>query len=208
MTQVRDAEIRSAARARLLAHARACPDTLVVDELGVQHGSCRIDIAVISAQLRAIEIKAETDTLSRLERQVVAYGLVADRATLIASECHVPQALQRLPEWWGIICARRARCGGIVFRRLRPERVNSNVDPIALARLLWRDEAISILARCGYSARDLRAPRRVLYEHLASAMPVRALGTVVRATLKSRKNWRDRRQPSSDDGLCQPSAML
>lgn len=38
---LRDSDVRQAAYRRLLTHAQACPDTLVIDELGLDHGSCK-----------------------------------------------------------------------------------------------------------------------------------------------------------------------
>ena len=81
---LRDSDVRKAAYRRLLTHARACPDTLVINELGLDHGSCRIDIAVINGHIRGVEIKAGTDTLKRLPRQVAAYGEVVDKALLLS----------------------------------------------------------------------------------------------------------------------------
>jgi hypothetical protein len=93
---LRDSDIRLAAYQRLLAPARRCADTLIVDELGLQHGAARIDIAVINGHIRGVEIKAEADNLMRLSRQVAAYGYVVDKATLIAAERHLESAVEGL----------------------------------------------------------------------------------------------------------------
>ena len=97
--RLKDADLRTAALGRLLAHAASAPDTLVVNELGLAHGASRVDIAVINGHIRGVEIKAEADSLERLPRQVEAYGRVVDRATLIADERHLPAALSLLPDW-------------------------------------------------------------------------------------------------------------
>jgi hypothetical protein len=177
---------------RLLAHARRCADTLVIDELGLSHGAARMDIAVINGHIRGVEIKAEADTLDRLPRQAEAYGRVVDKATLIASERHLLEAEKMLPPWWGLIAAARAKNGSVIFRRVRPERLNREVDPVTLARLLWRTEAASALAALGCEPKLLRSPRAVLYEALADRLPRAKLATLVRTTLKARNNWRDR----------------
>ncbi len=109
--QLKDGDLRKAALRRLLAHVQERDDTLVLEELGLTHGASRVDIAVINGHIRGVEIKAEADNLERLPRQVHAYGLVVDRATLIASERHLPAALELLPGWWGVISARRAANG-------------------------------------------------------------------------------------------------
>lgn len=122
--------MRRAAYQRLLTHACRCPDTLVIDEFGLDHGACRIDIAVINGHLRGIEIKAEADALARLPRQVAAYGAVMDKASLIVTEKHYDAALAQLPAWWGVILTQRTASGGAAFRRIRPERANREAQPL------------------------------------------------------------------------------
>ena len=195
-TPLRDSDIRQAAYARLLAYARACPDTLVIDELGLDHGASRIDIAVINGHIRGIEIKAEADNLGRLPRQVAAYGDVVDKASLIVSPRHLDPAIALVPEWWGVIVAERGSSGGVSFRRIRPERINREIEPLVLARLLWRPEAQFILRELGFPERELRGAREDLYRLLAEALPVRPLARTVRETLKVRTGWRDRSRPS------------
>ncbi len=189
---LRDSDVRQAAYRRLLTHAQACPDTLVIDELGLDHGSCRIDIAVINGHIRGVEIKAEADTLERLPRQVAAYGEVVDKALLIVDPKHLASALTMVPDWWGIMVAERGTTQGVRFRRVRPERVNKGIDPLVLARLLWRPEAQAILRSLGASERELRAPRATLYKMLVDRLPLRRLSQTVRETLKARTSWRDR----------------
>lgn len=194
--RLKDEDLRAAALRRLLAGAQKCADTLVLEELGLSHGASRVDIAVINGHIRGVEIKAEADSLERLPRQVQAYGLVVDRATLIASERHLPAALGCLPSWWGVISARRAANGSVVFRRLRGELANRETDAISLARLMWRDEVHAVLSSMGCAPQLLREPRATLYAELARRMPKAQLAALVRATLKSRTNWRDRPRPS------------
>ncbi len=69
---------RRAAYRGLLTHARTCLDTLAVDELGLDHGSCGIDLTVINGHVRGVEIKAEADTLERLPRQSAFRGVSWD----------------------------------------------------------------------------------------------------------------------------------
>lgn len=188
---LRDSDVRQAAYRRLFMHAQACPDTLVIDELGVDHGSCRIDIAVINGHIRGVEIKAEADTLERLPRQVAAYGEVVDKALLIVDPKHFESAMAMVPDWWGVMVAERGLTRGVKFRRVRAERINKGIDAHVLARLLWRPEAQAILRELGVSERELRVPRKMLYNMLVDQLPLRRLAQKVRQTLKARTNWRD-----------------
>lgn len=190
-----DRDVRQAAYRRLLSHAQSCPNTLVINELGLDHGACRIDIAVINGHIRGLEIKAEADTLDRLPDQVAAYGRVVDKASLIVAARHLEAALAIIPDWWGIVVADRGAQSGINFRRIRQERVNRTVAPMMLARLLWRPEAQTILRELGVPEQELRAPREVLYQRIVAEIPLRRLARTVRETLKSRLAWRDQPLP-------------
>lgn len=193
--RLRDSDVRHAAFGRLLRHARKCPNTRIVPELGVGHGACRVDIAVINGHIRGFEIKSESDVLDRLPHQVQAYGKVVDRATLIVAPRHLEGASRIIPDWWGILLTARAANGAIAFRRLRDERANRSVDPLMVARLLWRPEAVALLKELGRPERQLRQPREALYQELAAGMPLRALAHRVRETLKVRAAWRDHPEP-------------
>ena len=124
--------------------------------------------------------------------KVAAYGEVVDKALLIVDPKHLASAMTMVPDWWGIMVAERGTTQGVRFRRIRPERANKGIDPLVLARLLWRPEAQAILRGLGVSERDLRAPRATLYKMLADRLPLRRLSQTVRQTLKARTSWRDR----------------
>ena len=194
--KTRDAEVRRAAHGRLLRHARGCSDTLVIDELGLGHGACRVDIAVINGHIRGLEIKAEADVLDRLPYQVRAYGEVVDKASLIVAPRHLATALHIIPDWWGVIAVDRAANGSVIFHKLREERINRGVEPVMLARLLWRPEAVAMLRVLGRSERLLRQPREILFQELVTALPRSELALRVRETLKVRQAWRDHPRPS------------
>ncbi|WOF43877.1 sce7726 family protein [Sphingopyxis indica] len=204
---LRDGDIRRAAYRKLLRHAEACDDTLIIDELGLGHGACRVDIAVINGHIRGLEIKAEADTLVRLPRQIEAYGSVVDKATLIVAERHLRAAKEILPDWWGVVVAARSKSGVVTFQRVRGEHINRGTDPMMIARLLWRDEVVAMLRSRGESERALRAPRTELYRLLTRSVSVRTLSRLVRDTLKAREGWRDRTRLSRYDGSYPPSAM-
>ncbi len=61
-----DPEIRRAYHRLRLARHHRDPNTLVVDELGLQHGESRADIAVVNGHLLGVEIKSDVDTLIAL----------------------------------------------------------------------------------------------------------------------------------------------
>ena len=125
-------------------HARN--DTLVIDELGLNHGKCRADIAVVNGHLVGYEIKSDNDSLRRLGLQVESYNAVFDRAFIVVGNRHIDRIQDRIPEWWGVIESSRGPRGAVNFSMMRKAQMNRNVDPISLARLLWRDEAAEEVA--------------------------------------------------------------
>jgi hypothetical protein len=60
-----DAIIRAALK-RYLEGRHAQDDKVrIIEELGISHGSCRIDIAVVNGMIHGYEIKSDQDTLQR-----------------------------------------------------------------------------------------------------------------------------------------------
>lgn len=202
-----DGDVRKAAHEKLLAHAKERDDTIVIDELGLHNGACRVDIAVVNGHIRGIEIKAEADNLNRLASQVSAYGTVVDTATLIVAKRHLDAALKALPEWWGIIVATRCANHSIRFNRVRSDRVNRHVEPLKLLRLIWRTEAVELLAALKPGLNASSWNRDQLYAEIARILPKTRLRAEVRRILKARGNWRDRRQSLLYADSYPPSAM-
>lgn len=187
---MRDIDVRTALHAQELACYKNDPETRIVPELGIFQGASRIDVAVVNGFLHGYEIKSERDTLTRLPTQAKAYGQVFDTLTIVAGTSHLPDVRCLLPSWWGILEARALRGGGVKLVRRRKERPNPQINPLAVAQLLWKDEALALLEREG-DARGLRSkPRRAVWEALAAQLPPDTLRTKVRELLKIREGWR------------------
>ncbi|SRR6266540_1966504 len=187
---MRDADVRSALRATVLARHLSDPATLVIDELGLESGVVRVDIAVVNGRLHGYEIKSDADTLERLPAQVEGYGRVFDRVTLVVGSRHAAAAQRLVPKWWGVYVAEEDAAGRVRFRAARRERANPGLDLHAVAALLWRDEALALLKARG-RARGLRSkPRRDLYRALVESVTPTALRRCVREALKTRTTWR------------------
>lgn len=183
---VRDIDIRVFLAARLREQFADEPGTLILHELGVSAGICRVDIAVINGQLHGFEIKSEFDTLKRLPSQAMAYNAVFDYMTIVLGATHIEKAKALLPSWWGIITI----SGQLKMRVLRKARRNSAPSPLEVARLLWRDEALSFLALHNASGGFRSKSRNFLYQHIAENFSFQEISSFVRATLKARANWR------------------
>jgi len=186
---LRDVDIRHALQATLAEEHAGEPDALVVHELGICQGAARVDLAVINGSINGFEIKSDADRLHRLHRQRDAYGAVLDTITLVTSKRHLATARKQIPSWWGIIEAKTSNTG-VDLRRIRKCRPNRQLDPEAIARFLWRDEALALLAEYGLDTGMLSKPRSVLWARLADALAPEDLSAGVRAALKQREDWR------------------
>jgi len=198
-----DAEIRQNFHRKRLRRQHAQKDTLVIDELGLNHGRCRADIAVINGYLVGYEIKSNNDSLRRLEKQVKSYNAVFDKVSVVVGERHINYIKNYIPQWWGVIVSVRGPRGAVNFKVIRKGRTNKTIDPISIAQLLWRNEAKEILQQKNLSPKILRQPRAILYEYLVNTLKICELRKFVREYFKKRKNWRCPELPSRYDGLCQ-----
>jgi hypothetical protein len=184
--------------------------TRILDELGLCHGACRVDIAVVNGSIHGYEIKSDSDTLDRLKAQVTAYSAVLDMATLVVGERLLPKARRKVPRWWGLLVAAEERGKTSLFQERLPS-LNPKIDPAALAQLLWRTEAVEILSELRAPSRLLRSPRALLYSEIITRLNARRnidpLRELVRDRLRTRTNWRDQQRPSSRADLLRPKPM-
>jgi hypothetical protein len=192
---MRDIDIRLALRRDVDSLHGNDPDTLVIEELGLCQGVARVDVAVINGSVHGYEIKSERDTLARLPSQSEAYNRVFDYVTIVTSATHVQKIADVVPKWWGISLALR-KGDAVKLVKKRSPRPNGHVDPLALAQLLWRDEVLEELLALGLAAGMKSKPRRELWKHLATSIPVDHLGAIVRRRIKQRPpDWRLHERP-------------
>ncbi len=165
----------------------------IIEELGVHHGLARVDIAVINGFLHGYEIKSDRDTLDRLPDQVMEFSEVFDQMTLVVGKRHLYKAINMVPDWWGIVIAKKSEKNKIIFNVIRKSGQNINQNEISVAKLLWKEEALKILEdydqACGYYSK----PRNLIYQKLTTILDKQTLGRKIRETLIFRSDW----QPDS-----------
>jgi hypothetical protein len=187
---MRDIDIRRALRKEMEKVHRGEPNTLIREELGLCQGFARVDLAVVNGSVHGYEIKSEKDTLARLRGQADIYNRTLDFVTIIVAPAHAKKIRQVVPSWWGIWNA--IQCDDEVrLKRFREPSKNPDVDPFAVAQLLWRDEVLEALTDRGL-ADGMRSKRRhELWHRLASELTLEELGLLVRERLKRRgSDWR------------------
>jgi len=187
---MKDSQIRAALKTELFSHCEGDPDTVVIDELGLRHGASRIDLVVVNGSLLGFELKSDRDTLKRLPRQAKIYSSVLDSVTLVVCGRHAERAIQIVPEWWGIKLAEVQGDDGVVLMELRPPSSNPSPNPLAIAKLLWRNEALVFLEELGQAKGLYSKPRAVIYARLVAVADPEQIRSRVRRQLKDRADWR------------------
>lgn len=172
-----------------LKHAQD-PSVRIIEELGVNHGSARVDIAVVNGVMHGYEIKSDADTLYRLPGQISAYNAVFDKITIVVGLAHIYHVIEMVPEWWGITIAREDCDKRLILSPIRLAEDNKTQDSLSIARLLWKEEALDILLECNEIDGYRSKPRNIVYQKLASIMDQNSLEDRVRKILFTREHWR------------------
>ncbi len=186
-----DIMIRSALKKKLKQNHAKDKRARIIEELGIQHGIARIDIAVVNGTMHGYEIKSDRDTLKRLPEQMNEFNTVFDKLTLVVGRRHLYDAINIIPDWWGIMVAKIDSNNEIIFYTIREAEDNQKQIGVSIARLLWRNEALQILEEQN-KARGIRSkPRELIYKRLADVLDTNTIKKRVRHTLLvSREDWR------------------
>ena len=176
-----DAAVRAALKGSWL-HPR--DGRVVLDEVGLFRGQSRVDLVVISDQLEAYEIKSDADSLSRLPAQVEAYSRVFERVTLVCASRHLVRAMMIVPDWWAILEVGRG--DETMFERRREGRENPEIDTLAVAQLLWRDDALDVLDRYDCAMGLWTVTRAKIWDALSQHVPADDLLSEARSFFRRR----------------------
>jgi len=187
---MKDGDIRAALKRKLARYYENDSGTLVLEEVGLRHGAIRVDLAVVNGRLHGFELKSDRDRLVRLPRQCATYNAVFDRMTLVVGQRHINRAIQMVPEWWGVELATRDADDIVDLTIVRDSLDNPAPEPLAIAKLLWREEALALLMELGLARGLLSKPRANLHAKLADECELQFLRYRVRDRLRNRADWR------------------
>jgi hypothetical protein len=170
---------------------------LIVEEFGCN--SARTDIAVINGSLHAYEIKSDSDSLDRLPSQIEAYQGVFQYITLVCGHRLLKRARVAIPRWWGLQKA-EYKDGCVVLRKLRAPKLNPRRDALALAKMLWKTEALTCLRKHGHRVVTSKHSADEVWRALADHISVSVLTDEVRQAIKVRggSGFARRSVPSDD----------
>lgn len=137
-----DKEIRAALKNRL--ENSVVQYRVMVDELRINDGVSIADLVSISSFLHCYEIKSDRDSLSRLSNQIEFYNETFKRITLVTTQKHLNPALEKIPNFWGVVVASVDDRGGVKFRYKRRAENNKSIKVSSCLRSLWRSELSDI----------------------------------------------------------------
>lgn len=183
-------QLRAAVKRKILSRYLKEPNTAILEEFSLKHASARIDLVVVNSVLHGFELKSDCDTLERLPDQSRIYSSVFDRITLIVGYRHAYEALEIIPNWWGVKLAHVGQRGAIHFSDARSSRKNPSIDPGAVARLLWREEALDLLDQIDEADGFRSKPSASICERLVEVACLDHLQSKVRQRLKERRACR------------------
>ena len=152
---------------------------IIIHELGLSKGRCRIDVALVTDRIRGFEIKGDTDGWTRLETQIRMYDRAVDEATLIVGR-KAANAWERIPPWWGLWSVDADDDNRL--KVLRKAQENPELDPQGMAEFLWREQALELAREHGIARGVLSKNRDAIWKRLAERLP---LGTIREAAIES-----------------------
>jgi len=177
-----DPDVRALLR-EYLENIHAGTGTVLLEELGLCQGDVRVDVAAVNGELSGFEIKSPSDTLARWPNQCRIYSKVVDRAWLVAPMKTLKAAA--VPAWWGQIAIFELD-DRLALRVVKDADPNPSLDPLSLAKLLWRDEALEVLMNVGRARGVMTKSRTHVWKKVIQSVEIDDLRAAVRAALKRR----------------------
>ncbi|WP_339217909.1 sce7726 family protein [Ornithinibacillus sp. FSL M8-0202] len=182
-----DSGVRSLLLKELKSQYQNDPDTRIVNELGIQNGQSRIDVAVIKGIIHGFEIKSDYDTLDRLPRQMEYYNKLFQRMTIVSSRKYYKEICEMVPKWWGI---KVISSDGTRLIEKRKGRKQTSQDKDVLLGLLWKKDLEDLIDVLGYPKSMKKLKKHQLLEIFSKEADVNIIQQHVYFSLKTRQNWR------------------
>jgi len=195
----RDIDIRRVLLAHLEAEHNDKNNDLIVEEFGCK--AARADVAVINGVLHAYEIKSDSDSLDRLPSQINAYRDVFEYVTLVCGHRLLEKARLEVPKWCGLQKA-EFKNGAVAISKIRAAKPNPNQSPLAVAKMLWKKEALAALRKHGWKGISSRFTADQVWNAVANHIHIADLTNEVRQAIKARGGSGFAKLSIPDDGSC------
>jgi hypothetical protein len=177
-------ELRQALRV-YLSHAH--DDSIqVLEEMRIENGAARIDMAVIADSICGYEIKSDFDNTSRLFNQIHSYNRTFDLIYIVTGPESAKMLNGCLPSWWGVLHGERDEEGAVHLKELKQPAPNSSRDPFSLLMLLKREELNDLAKHQQLSPKTIKGTKFNLLDSMASSIPLDEISHFVTHQLKVR----------------------
>ncbi len=119
-------------------------------------GRSRADVVMICDDfICGIEIKSDSDTYTRLERQVKDYDLYFEYNIVAVGASHGEHIAEHVPDWWGIITVEEVEGKADIYCLRKPQinpRVKRYYNALIKRQLsfLWRPELTVLMTKNGF----------------------------------------------------------
>lgn len=162
-------------------------DTKVINELGLDFGAARVDVAVVNGIMHGYEIKSDLDTLYRLPRQLKYYNKAFERMTIVVSRKYLEEVKGMIPKWWGIKTISIDQTRLIDIRKGRKV---SQQDPLLIIKLLWKKELEGLIDYLKLPKSLKKMRKKELLQILIEEADFEDIRWYVYNVLKTRESWR------------------
>lgn len=187
MEPLNDIKVRMLLLNELELKYKNCSDTRIINELGLDFGASRIDVAVVNGIMHGYEIKSDLDTLERLPRQMRYYNRAFERMTIVVSRKYLNDIKDMVPNWWGIktISLDQSR-----LINIRKGRKVSYQDPDLIINLLWKKELEGLVDYLQLPKSYKKKRKNQLLSIIKQEADFKIIQQYVYSVLKTRENWR------------------
>lgn len=183
--KLKDHHIRSVLLGNLKAAYQDSEDTRIINELGIDFGASRIDVAVVNGILHGYEIKSESDTLKRLPQQMEYYNRLFERMTIVTDPKYLEATEQMVPKWWGIQIVNRKPLS-LTLKTIRKGRHKPSQDKELLLKLLWKEDLERFVDYVGYPKKFKSLRKNTLLKMFNNEVDLKTARGFVYDTLKQR----------------------
>ncbi|MGL4484085.1 MAG: sce7726 family protein, partial [Anaerovoracaceae bacterium] len=116
----------------------------ILEELHVHKGNAIADVVAIYSEPHCYEIKGDNDNITRIEKQGFYYDLVFNKITIVTTQKHLKNALNKAPAHWGVCVASH---DGFKFKITNHRKTSNNpyYNKEKAMQTLWRQEMLSII---------------------------------------------------------------
>ncbi|NIK11151.1 sce7726 family protein [Alkalibacillus almallahensis] len=163
--------------------------TRIINELGIDYGASRVDVAVVNGIIHGYEIKSDLDTLDRLPNQISYYNRVFERMTIVSSRKYYEKVNELVPKWWGIKII--SADGSRLICKRTGRRKNKNQDKSLLLKLLWKKDLENFVDIMGFDKKIKKLRKKQLLELFLQEAEIDLVRNYVYEVLKNREFWRE-----------------